>query len=110
MLIFACLQVKYNERFVEELHLPVEKIAFGSAKPQPFAAETIAASSWPPVARPVLQQEPQATASQDTFQVMIPTVSRCFDFGLTATLHQGTYPSCFACIPDGHVCPSWGTC
>ena len=69
VLIFACLQVKYNERFVEELHLPVEKIASGSAKPQPFAAETIAASSWPPVARPVLQQEPQATATQDTFQV-----------------------------------------
>lgn len=64
-----CVQVKYNERFVEELHLPVERIAFGSAQPQPFAADTVAATSYPPVARPVLQQEAQAAATQDTFQV-----------------------------------------
>jgi hypothetical protein len=27
------LQVKYSDRFVEELHLPVEKLDFGPTKP-----------------------------------------------------------------------------
>ena len=30
---FMMLQVKYSDRFVEELHLPVEKLDFGPTKP-----------------------------------------------------------------------------
>ena len=63
------MQVKYNERFYEELHLPVEKLSFSKTKPQPFAAEQAAVHSCPSVARPVLQQEGHTPASQDTFQV-----------------------------------------
>lgn len=51
------LQVRYNDRFVEELHLPVEKLDFGLAKPQLEAADTNTSQAWPPVARPLLQQE-----------------------------------------------------
>lgn len=46
------LQIRYNERFVEELHLPVEKLDFGQDKPP---IQTIDAC--PPVARPILQQD-----------------------------------------------------
>ena len=73
----AVLQVKYNERFTEELHLPVEKIAFGTGKPQPFTAEGPAAA-WLPVARPVLQQDAHAAASQETFQVSMLAVNVLF--------------------------------
>lgn len=48
-------KVRYNERLVEELHLPVEKLDFGQAKPE--VADAAAGQGWLPVARPVLQQE-----------------------------------------------------
>lgn len=51
------LQVRYSERFVEELHLPVEKLDFGQAKPQLLVADPTTSPAWPPVARPVLQQD-----------------------------------------------------
>lgn len=50
-------KVRYNERVVEELHLPVEKIDFGQAKPQVPKADQAEGHIWPPVARPVLQQD-----------------------------------------------------
>ena len=51
------LQVRYNERFVEELHLPVEKLDFGEAKPQTPQQGEAGVKAWLPVARPVLQQD-----------------------------------------------------
>lgn len=42
---------------MEELHLPVEKIDFGQAKPQVAKADQAEGHVWPPVARPVLQQD-----------------------------------------------------
>ncbi|KAL0039756.1 hypothetical protein WJX77_006974 [Trebouxia sp. C0004] len=50
-------KVRYNERVVEELHLPVEKIDLGQAKPQVPKADQGEGHVWPPVARPVLQQD-----------------------------------------------------
>ncbi|KAA6424087.1 MAG: SMCA5 SWI SNF related matrix associated act (ISS) [Trebouxia sp. A1-2] len=50
-------KVRYNERVVEELHLPVEKIDFGQVKPQVPKADPAEGHVWPPVARPVLQQD-----------------------------------------------------
>lgn len=52
------LQVRYSDRFVEELHLPVEKLDFGQAKPPLQAAEAGTSQAWPPVARPLLQLDP----------------------------------------------------
>ncbi len=49
--------MRYNERFVEELHLPVEELDFGQAKPQMNVSDSSAGHAWPPVARPVLQQD-----------------------------------------------------
>ena len=53
------MQVQYNERFVEELHLPVEKLDFGQGKPVVPAADAVMSHAGPPVARPLLQQDAQ---------------------------------------------------
>ena len=42
---------------MEELHLPVEKLDFGEAKPQTPQQDEAGSQAWLPVARPVLQQD-----------------------------------------------------
>ena len=58
---------------MEELHLPVEKLDFGQDKPQIQAIDV-----WPPVARPVLQQDlhlglPDAVTSTPKVQLVKET-------------------------------------
>lgn len=74
------LQVRYNERFTEELHLPVEKLDFGQVKPQLQADDGSISHAWPPVARPVLQQDAQhllplvITSTSKPVQVVQPAL------------------------------------
>ncbi len=102
--------MRYNERVVEELHLPVEKIDFGQAKPQVFKADQAEGHVWTPVARPVLQQDlPNAlpsllTSSLKALQVYFDEHALahcCLCHGsvcycsmapyLTASMHDQTY-------------------
>lgn len=82
-------KVRYNDRFVEELHLPVEKLDFGLAKPQLEAADTNTSQAWPPVARPLLQQElhhglPLAVTSASAPKLAQGCVETCGTAGVQA--------------------------
>ena len=84
--------MRYNERVLEELHLPVEKIDFGQAKPQVPKADQAEGHIWPPVARPVLQQDlPNALPSLLTSSLKALQV--CFD----------EHPLAHCCLLHGSV-------
>ncbi|KAL3143339.1 hypothetical protein ABBQ38_002174 [Trebouxia sp. C0009 RCD-2024] len=92
-------KVRYSDRFVEELHLPVEKLDFGQAKPQLQSAEAGTSQAWPPIARPLLQQDSRHGSPHAVMSTSIPSSAQgCGETCGTASVQA-------AAGPTGHAEP-----